>query len=174
MSDASLEVLLDDFESKDKWEVAGEAADRTHVMTFKEGAPSKRPGVYADGVAGADVKAVALLVRAATDKTEIELRAKPGRAFTITGEAEGLDLWVRSPHAALRVSAQLTAADGEAQELLLGLLTADRDWHRVGAALAEPISGVTLHGLKIQVMDVIKREGELMILLDDLTVRTKG
>ncbi|QLY29678.1 hypothetical protein H0264_31290 [Nocardia huaxiensis] len=170
----SVEVLLDDFENKDKWEVAGEAATHTHVTTFKEGAPTKEPGVYADGVAGEDVRALALLVRKATDRTEIELAAKPGQAFTVKGDTTGLDLWVRSPHAAIQVSAQLQGEDGTQQEVQLGKLTADRDWHRAGTALPQPLSNATLTGLKIRVTEVVKHEGEVMILLDDLTVRTAG
>ncbi|MFI9508222.1 hypothetical protein [Nocardia sp. NPDC052566] len=168
MSDASAEVLLDDFEKKDRWELAGAGADRTHITTFAEGAPSKPLGVYPDGAAGADYRALVLLVRSAADDLEVELVAKPGRSITVPGQLSALNLWVRSPHAAIRVSATL----GDDRTLLLGKVSADGEWQRVTHTAGTPIANATLVGLKVHLTDVVKHEGEVMILLDDLTAHT--
>ncbi|WP_431956584.1 hypothetical protein [Nocardia lijiangensis] len=171
MSDASVEVLLDDFENKDKWDLAGDGASLTHLTTFAEGAPSKTPGVYADGAAGADHRALVLLVRAATPDIEVELVAKPGQSFSIAGRLAVVNLWVRSPHASIQVSARLGSDEGE-RELALGVITAGSEWQRLGHEPAEAIADAELLALKIRLTEVVKREGEVMILLDDLTART--
>ncbi|WP_431969517.1 hypothetical protein [Nocardia sp. bgisy134] len=171
MSDASVEVLLDDFENKDKWDLAGDGASKTHLTTFAEGAPSKTPGVYADGVAGADQRALVLLVRGASADLEIELVAKPGQSFSIAGKLAILNLWVRSPHASIRVSARLGGDQGET-EPVLGAVAAGAEWQRLGHEPADAIADAEVLGLKIRLTEVVKREGEVMILLDDLTART--
>ncbi|WP_040783327.1 hypothetical protein [Nocardia pneumoniae] len=171
MSDASVEVLLDDFENKDKWELAGDGAARTHLTTFAEGAPSKTPGVYADGVAGADYRALVLLIRSATDDLEVDLVAKPGQLSSIAGRLAAVHLWVRSPHASIGVSARISTEQGE-RELALGNVSADGEWQRLGYEPADPIADAKLLALKIRLTEVVKREGEVMILLDDLTART--
>ncbi|BDT99809.1 MULTISPECIES: hypothetical protein [Nocardia] len=171
MSDASVEVLLDDFESKDRWELAGTGADRTHLTTFAEGAPSKRPGVYADGVAGADYRALVLLVRSATDDLEVDLVAKPGRALSIPGRLAALNLWVRSPHASIRVSARLRGAGGGERELVLGSVPATGEWRRLEQEPADPVDDGEIVAVTIRLTQVVKQEGEVMILLDDLTAR---
>ncbi|MGV9616148.1 hypothetical protein [Nocardia xishanensis] len=171
MSDASVEVLLDDFENKDKWDLAGNGASKTHLTTFAEGAPSKTPGVYADGVAGADQRALVLLVREATADLEVELQAKPGQSFSIAGKLAVLHLWVRSPHASIRVSARLSSDQGET-ELVLGAVTATGEWRRLEHEPADVIADAEILGLKIRLTEVVKREGEVMILLDDLTAQT--
>jgi hypothetical protein len=38
--------------------------------------------------------------------------AEPGQAFSIAGRLTALRLWVRSPHASIRVSARLRGAGG--------------------------------------------------------------
>lgn len=172
MSDASVEVLLDDFENKDRWDVADAKAGQTHITTFAEGAPSKSPGIYADGAAGADHRALALLVRAAADEQDIELVARPGRSCTVPGELTTLNLWVRSPHASIRVFARVGGDAQDDRELLLGKVTANGEWQRLHHDVTDPIPGAEVRGLRITLMDVIKREGEVMILLDDLTART--
>ncbi|MCC3330831.1 hypothetical protein [Nocardia abscessus] len=172
MSDASVEVLLDDFEDKDNWEVAGGGADRTHLTTFAEGAPSKRPGVYADGVAGADHRALVLLIRSAADDLAVDLVAKPGQSFSIAGRLAALNLWVRSPHASIQVSARLHSAGQGERELVLGDISATGEWQRLEHELAETCDDSDLVALTIRLTQVVKREGEVMILLDDLTVRT--
>ncbi|MEU2037054.1 hypothetical protein [Nocardia niwae] len=174
MSDASVEVLLDDFESKDRWELAGAGADRAHLTTFAEGAPSKRPGVYADGVAGADYRALVVLVRSATDELEVDLVAKPGRTLSIAGRLAALNLWVRSPHASIRVSARLRGAGQAERELVVGLVSATGEWRRLEHEPAEPVVDGELVAVTIRLTQVVKREGEVMILLDDLTARTTG
>ncbi|MCP2280696.1 hypothetical protein APR09_006305 [Nocardia amikacinitolerans] len=171
MSDASVEVLLDDFENKDKWELVGNGAGRTHLTTFAEGAPSKTPGVYADGVAGEDHRALVLLVKSAENDLEVELVAKPGQSFSIAGLLAVVNLWVRSPHASIRVSARLGGEQGE-RELVLGDITAGPDWQHLGHEPADAIADADLLALKIRLTDVVKREGEVMVLLDDLTART--
>ncbi|MBF6168800.1 hypothetical protein IU486_29265 [Streptomyces gardneri] len=172
MSDASVEVLLDDFENKDKWEVAAAGADRTHLTTFAEGAPGKRPGVYPDGVAGADYRALVLLIRSATDDLEVELDVRPGQSFSIAGRLEALSLWVRSPHASIRVSARLRGASRDERELDLGDIAANGEWRPLTRELADPMDDADLIALTIRLTQVVKREGEVMILLDDLTART--
>ncbi|WP_454197263.1 hypothetical protein [Nocardia sp. Marseille-Q1738] len=171
MSDASVEVLLDDFENKDKWELAGEGANRAHLTTFAEGAPSKTPGIYADGVAGADYRALVLLIRSATDDLEVDLVAKPGQLSSIAGRFAAVHLWVRSPHASIRVSARLSTEQGE-RELVLGSISASGEWQRLEHEPADPIADAELIALKIRLTEVVRREGEVMILLDDLTART--
>ncbi|MEU2032334.1 hypothetical protein [Nocardia amamiensis] len=171
MSDASVEVLLDDFENKDKWELAGDGAKRTHLTTFAEGAPSKTPGIYADGAAGADHRALVLLIRSATDNLEIDLVAKPGQLSSIAGRLAAVHLWVRSPHASIRVSARLGTEQDE-RELLLGNVSASGEWQRLGLEPTDPIADAELLALTIQLTEVVKQEGEVMILLDDLTART--
>ncbi|RDI41763.1 hypothetical protein [Nocardia mexicana] len=166
MSDASTEVLLDDFENKGRWELGGDGASKTHLTTFAEGAPGKRPGVYADGAAGADHRALVLLIRSATEDLEVDLVAKPGRGFAVPGKLGALNLWVRSPHASIEISADLGE---EARDLLLGTVSADGEWQRVQGRPGDPIAEAALLGLQIRLTEVIKREGEVMILLDDLT-----
>ncbi|MBB5918911.1 hypothetical protein BJY24_007823 [Nocardia transvalensis] len=172
MSDASVEVLLDDFEDKAKWEVGGAGADRTHLTTFAEGAPAKDPGVYADGAAGDDHRALVLLVRSADDDLEIDLTVEPGRELPIPGQLETVNLWVRSPHASIDVFALLTE-NGQARDLLLGTVSAQGEWQRVRGRLAAPITGAELLGLRVRLTEVVKRAGEVMILLDDLTAGTR-
>ncbi|MGQ4618744.1 hypothetical protein [Nocardia sp. R7R-8] len=174
MSDASVEVLLDDFESKDKWEVAGAGADRTHLTTFAEGAPGKRPGVFADGVAGADYRALVLLVRSAIDDLEVDLVPKPGQVFAIAGRLAALNLWVRSPHASILVSARLRSAGRDERELVLGSVSATGEWQHLHHEPADPVDDSELVALTIRLTQVVKREGEVMILLDDLTARASA
>ncbi|MBH0774799.1 hypothetical protein [Nocardia bovistercoris] len=171
MSEASIEVLLDDFETKENWNITGPDADRTHITTFAEGAPSKTPGVYADGAAGADHRAVALLVREAAADLEIELAPSAGKSFDIPGRLEALRLWIRSPHASVDVFARV-GAGADARELPMGRLAASGEWRRAGHELAESLTDATVVGLRIRLTEVIKRAGEVMILLDDLTART--
>lgn len=172
MSDASNEVLLDDFENTEKWELAGAGAQQTHVTTFAEGAPAKELGVYADGRRGDDHRAVALLVRNPADGLEVELVAKTDQTFAIAGELAELNLFVRTPHAAIWVYAQLGGPGQDVREELLGRVNADAEWQRVGVKLGEPIKDAALLGLKIRLVEVVKLAGEVMILLDDLTVRS--
>ncbi|ONM50032.1 hypothetical protein [Nocardia donostiensis] len=172
MANASVEVLLDDFENKDRWEVAGNGAGRTHLTTFAEGAPSKRPGVYADGVAGADYRALVLLIRSAADELEIELVAKAGNTFAISGRVAAVRLWVRSPHASIRVSAHVRETVGGERELTLGSISAHSEWKQLECRLSEPVNDVALLALTVRLTEVCKREGEVMILLDDLTALT--
>ncbi|WP_187684700.1 hypothetical protein [Nocardia wallacei] len=171
MSDASVEVLLDDFEDKGKWEIAGDGASRTHLTTFAEGAPAKRPGVYSDGAAGADHRALVLLVRSAAEGVEVELVAKPGRALSISGQLEAVNLWVRTPHASIDVYARIAAA-GESRDLLLGNVSAQAEWQRVQHRAETAVTGAELLGLRVRLTEVVKRQGEVMILLDDLTAQT--
>ncbi|MGW4366344.1 hypothetical protein ACWEKT_11925 [Nocardia takedensis] len=171
MSDASVEVLLDDFESKNNWDLAGPGADRTHITTFVEGAPSKNPGKYADGAAGADHRAVALLVRAAAEGLDIELTPKPGKSFEIPGLLGGLNLWIRSPHAALHVYARVGTAEDPA-EVLLGRVSAGAEWQRAEHVLTAPLTDAAVLGLRLRLTEIVKRSGEVMILLDDLTAST--
>ncbi|MEV0706978.1 hypothetical protein [Nocardia aurea] len=172
MADTSVEVLLEDFENKDNWDLGGPGAGQTHITTFAEGAPSKEPGVYANGAAGADYRAVALLVKSAAEGLDIELNPKPGSAFTVPGQLEELNLWVRSPHASIRVFARV-GVGAEEQELSLGRITANGEWQRAGHELPDPAADVAILGLRIRLAEVIKRAGEVMILLDDLTARTR-
>lgn len=174
MSDEPFEVLLDDFEKKDEWEVSGAGAARTHLTTFMEGAPNKEPGVYADGVAGRDIRALVLLVRSATDDFEVELVRAAGADYPIAGELAAVNLWIRSPHAALSVYAHLRDAAGQTRELLLGKVSCDPEWKRIGAQPADPITDATLTGFTIRLTEVVKTSGEVMILLDDLTARTRS
>ncbi|WP_067572064.1 hypothetical protein [Nocardia acidivorans] len=166
------EVLLDDFEDTEKWELAGAGANKAHVTTFAEGAPIKDPGVYGDGVPGADRRALALLVRGAAEGHEIELVARAGQAFALPGEVSGLDLYVRSPHAAIWVYGFIAGAGQDSAEVLLGRVAAKGEWQRIGAELIEVLTGAELLGLKIRLVEVVKEAGEVMILLDDLTVRS--
>ncbi|NNH74957.1 hypothetical protein HLB23_34775 [Nocardia uniformis] len=174
MSDASVEVLLDDFENKSKWELVGVAARRAHLTTFVEGAPSKGLASFADGAMGRDIRALVVLIRKAADDLVVELASKPKPAFTVAGRLETLRLWVRSPHAAIRVYARLESEASGYQEVLLAKVPTGALWQHSEYQLDEPITDATLLGLKIRLMDVVKREGEVMILLDDLTVRTAG
>ncbi|WP_280370025.1 hypothetical protein [Nocardia wallacei] len=171
MSDASVEMLLDDFEDKGKWEITGDGASRTHLTTFAEGAPAKRPGVYSDGAAGADHRALVLLVRSATDGLEVELVAKPGRTLAIAGQLDAVNLWVRSPHASIDVYARIGVAE-ESRDLLLGNVSAHGEWQRVQHRAESAITGAELLGLRVRLTEVVKRQGEVMILLDDLTAHT--
>lgn len=172
MSDASVEVLLDDFEDKSKWELCGVGAGRAHLTTFVEGAPSKELATFADGVEGRDHRALVLLIRKAADDFVVEMASKPKPAFAIAGQLKSLKLWVRSPHAAIRVYARLESASVGFQEVLVGKIPTSAEWQHAEFELDEPVADATLLGLKIRLMDVVKREGEVMILLDDLTVRT--
>ncbi|WP_157555375.1 hypothetical protein [Nocardia crassostreae] len=172
MSDASSKVLLDDFENKDNWEVAGAGADRTHLTTFAEGAPGKELAAFASGETGRDHRALVLLIRQASDDLEVELVAKSGETFSIAGQLAALNLWVRSPHASIRVYARL-GNTAEEHELLIGKVTVGGDWQHVEHAVGEDIKDARLLGLKTRLVDVVKTQGEVMILLDDLTARTK-
>lgn len=163
------EVLLDDFENTGRWTLGGDGAGRTHLTTFAEGAPSKRPGVYADGRPGEDRRALVLLVRDAADDLEIELVARPDPAFAPSGEVSAVGVYVRSPHAAIRVHAELAGADGESRELLLGKVPVSGEWQRITHELEQPLAGAQLRGLRVRLVDVVRRAGEVMILLDDLT-----
>jgi len=167
MPDASTEVLLDDFENKDDWEIAGPGAPQTHLTTFVEGAPAKRPAVHADGRRGADHRAVVLLIRSATTDFEVELAPRAGRSLTLPDTTGELRLWVRSPHAGLRVWADL--ADGE---VALGSTAATGEWTRLHHRFAEPIAATALRGLRLELDVVTEHAGEVMILLDDLTALT--
>lgn len=171
MSEASTEVLLDDFENKDNWELAGPGAERTHLTTFAEGAPWKRPGVYADGAAGADHRAVVLLIRSATEGFAVELAARADRPITVAGPMTALCLWVRSPHASLTVGARLRHG-GADTEVDLGRVTAAGEWTRLEFRPAEPLADVELRAVTIRLDEVVKRAGEVMILFDDLTAAT--
>ncbi|GAB4584708.1 hypothetical protein [Nocardia sp. IFM 10818] len=171
MSDASSEVLLDDFENKDNWAVAGTGADRTHLTTFAEGAPGKQQASFASGETGRDYRALVLLIRQAADDLEVELVAKSGETFSIAGQLADIKLWVRSPHASIRVYARLGNTADE-HELLIGKVTVGGEWQHVEHAVRDTIEDARLLGLKIRLLDVVKTQGEVMILLDDLTVRT--
>ncbi|WP_040834653.1 hypothetical protein [Nocardia brevicatena] len=172
MSDASVEVLLDDFEKKDDWELTGVGAQKTHLTTFAEGAPSKRPGVYADGVKGADHRALVLLIRSAAAGFEVELVRRAGREFSIAGRSSGLNLWVRTPHAELEVSARLRDGGGETRDLVLGTVPVDSEWRRLEHEVSEPFTDAELLGLRIRLGAVVERPGEVMVLLDDLSAFT--
>ncbi|MGV9415839.1 hypothetical protein ACWDOP_38585 [Nocardia sp. NPDC003693] len=174
MSDASNEVLLDDFEDTGKWELAGAGAAQTHVTTFAEGAPVKEPGVYASGERGEDHRALALLISKAVDGLEVDLVAKAGQSFTIAGTLSELNLYVRSPHAAIWVYARLGGAGQEPREELLGRTNTSPEWQRAGIKLHPPIKDAELLGLRIRLVEVVKTAGEVMILLDDLTVRSES
>lgn len=174
MSDTSDDVLLDDFEDIGKWDVTGLGARQTHITTFAEGAPAKDLGVYADGVRGADYRALALLVRDAVEGLEIELLAKTGQIFALGGRVAALNLYVRSPHASIWVYAQLGSTGQESRQVLLGQVTAGGEWQRIGEVLDEPIVDAELLGLRIRLVEVVKPAGEVMILLDDLTVRSSA
>ncbi|MFI6866975.1 hypothetical protein [Nocardia sp. NPDC050406] len=168
----SVEVLLDDFEDKDKWELAGAGAELTHLTTFVEGAPTKELAAYADGVAGRDYRALVLLIRKAVDDFEVELAAKPGHSFAIAGRLAAVKLWVRSPHAAIRIYARLEDAAHGVREILFAKVPTSAEWQHATYELDEPITEATLLGMKIRLVDVVKHEGEVMVLLDDLTVST--
>ncbi|MFF2551609.1 hypothetical protein ACFVUS_11460 [Nocardia sp. NPDC058058] len=168
------EVLLDDFEDTGKWELAGAGASKAHITTFAEGAPVKDPGVYADGERGEDHRALAVLVRGAADGHEIELVAKAGQVFALPGEVSGLDLYVRSPHASIEVSGFVAAAGQDSVEVLLGRIAATPEWQRIGEKLPAALTGAELLGIKIRLTEVVKSAGEVMILLDDLTVRSSA
>ncbi|WP_067812871.1 hypothetical protein [Nocardia inohanensis] len=167
-------MLLDDFENKDNWEIAGTGAARTHLTTFMEGAPNKEPGVYADGVAGRDIRALVLLVRSATDEFEVELVRKPDAAFPIAGDLAAVNLWIRSPHAALLVHAHLRDAAGASRDVLLGKVSGEPEWKQLEAELPDPVTDAVLTGFTIRITEVVKTQGEVMILLDDLTARTRS
>ncbi|MGW0246491.1 hypothetical protein ACWDYH_07600 [Nocardia goodfellowii] len=173
MSETSVEVLLDDFENKDNWDVAGAGADRSHLTTFAEGAPNKELRAYVDGRAGADHRALVLLIKSAADDLEVDLVTKSGESFAVPGHLEALNLWVRSPHASIRLFASLGSADGSIREVQLGKVTASAEWQHVKHQLDTPVDSAVLKGLKIRLMAVTKQTGELMILLDDLTARTQ-
>lgn len=167
MPDASTEVLLDDFENRDDWELRGGGAERTHLTTFVEGAPAKRPGVFADGERGADHRAVVLLIRSATEGFEVELAPRAPRSRELPAGTRELRLWIRSPHSALRVDAVLAGS-----EVPLGSTTAVGEWIRLTHRFEEPIPATELRALRIRLDVVTKQAGEVMILLDDLTVVT--
>lgn len=169
MSETSDEVLLDDFENRENWELAGPGADRTHLTTFAEGAPSKRPGIYADGGRGADHRALVLLIRSAVSDFEVELRSRAGREFVIPGRCAGVNLWMRTPHAALRAWAILRDDTGEVHDLPLGELPVDSEWQRFESPLSAPLTDPLLLGLRVRLGAVVQRAGEVMVLLDDLT-----
>ena len=172
MADASVEVLLDDFEKKGNWDVAGAGASQSHLTTFAEGAPAKEFLAYADGRAGEDHRALVLLIKSAVDDLEVDLITKSSESFAIPGQLTALNLWVRSPHASIRLFAALGGADGATRDVLLGKVTASPEWQQVKHQLDTPIDGAKLLGLKVRLMAVTKQTGELMILLDDLTART--
>ncbi|WP_040795554.1 hypothetical protein [Nocardia higoensis] len=167
MPDASTEVLLDDFENRDDWEIRGPGAEQTHLTTFVEGAPAKRPGIYADGERGADHRAVVLLIRSAAAGFEVELAPRAGRSRALPDGTSELRLWIRSPHADLRVWAVL--ADGEVP---LGSTPATGEWIRLHHDFDGPIAATALRALRVRLDAVTKQAGEVMILLDDLTVVT--
>ncbi|MCP9624036.1 hypothetical protein NMK54_28225 [Nocardia otitidiscaviarum] len=171
MSEASVEVLLDDFEDKGNWELGGAGAERTHLTTFAEGAPNKEVASFADGAAGRDYRALVLLIRRAADDFEVDLVAKAGRPFTIAGELTALRLWVRSPHAAIRVHARLESEQGSAQAQF-GTVPAGGEWQHVELEVPQPMTDASLVGLRVRLMHVVKQQGEVMILLDDLTATT--
>ncbi|MFB8006681.1 hypothetical protein [Nocardia sp. NPDC056000] len=168
------EVLLDDFEDTGKWELAGAGASKAHITTFAEGAPVKDPLAYPDGVRGEDHRALAVLVRGAADGHEIELVAKADRAVALPGEVSGVDLYVRSPHASIEVSGFIAGAGQDSVEILLGRIAVAPEWQRIGEELREALTGAELLGLKIRLVEVVKQAGEVMILLDDLTVRSSS
>ncbi|WP_040790297.1 hypothetical protein [Nocardia paucivorans] len=174
MSDTSVEVLLDDFEKKDDWDLIGAGADTTHLTTFVEGAPNKRPGVYADGGKGADHRALVLLIRSAAAGFEVELVRRPGHEFSVTGRVSGVSLWVRTPHAALEIAARLRDGSGETRDVVLGTAPIDGEWRRLEHEVGEPFTDAELLGLRIRLEDVVERPGEVMILLDDLSALTTG
>ncbi|MEV0251553.1 hypothetical protein AB0H76_33545 [Nocardia sp. NPDC050712] len=174
MSETSNEVLLDDFENKDNWDVAGPGAGRSHLTTFAEGAPAKELRDYADGRPRADHRALVLLIKSAVDDLEVDLVTKSGESFAVPGQLEALNLWVRSPHASIRLFASLGSTDGSTRDVQLGKVTASAEWQHVQHQLDTPVDGANLLGLKIRLMAVTKETGELMILLDDLTARTRN
>ncbi|WP_067649817.1 hypothetical protein [Nocardia harenae] len=166
------EVLLDDFENTARWTPAGAGAARTHLTTFAEGAPDKQPVGYADGRRGADRRALVLLVRDAENDLDIELEARPDPAFAPSGEVSAVGVYVRSPHAEIRVSADLVTADGARCEVPLGRVPAAGDWCRIGHEPVQPLVGAEVRALRVRLVEVVPRAGEVMILLDDLTART--
>lgn len=168
------EVLLDDFENTARWALAGAGAGRTHLTTFAEGAPSKPPVDYADGSRGADRRALVLLVREAANDLEIELEAQPDPTFALTGAVTAVGVYVRSPHAEIRVSADLVTADGARCEVPLGLVPAGGEWRRIEHEPVQPLAGAEVRALRVRLVAVLPRAGEVMILLDDLTARTAG
>ncbi|MFC8048057.1 hypothetical protein [Nocardia sp. NPDC057353] len=168
------EVLLDDFETTVRWTVSGAGAGRTHLTTFAEGAPSKPPVDYADGSRGADRRALVLLVRDAANDLEIELAAQPDPAFALSGAVSAVGVYVRSPHAGIRVSVDLVTADGARCEVPLGLVPATGEWQRIEHEPVQPLAGAEVRGLRVRLVEVVPRAGEVMILLDDLTARTTG
>lgn len=167
MPDASTEVLLDDFENKGDWEITGPDAAQTHLTTFVEGAPAKRPGVHADGSRGADHRAVVLLIRSATADLQVRLARRAGRSLPVPAATSELRLWVRSPHAALRVWAELDEGD-----VALGSVAAVGEWIRLHHRFTEPVAATDLRALRIELAAVTDHAGEVMILLDDLTALT--
>ncbi|WP_282777576.1 MULTISPECIES: hypothetical protein [unclassified Nocardia] len=170
MSEASVEVLLDDFEDKGNWELGGAGAERTHLTTFAEGAPNKELASFADGAAGRDYRALVLLIRRAADDFEVDLVARAGRPFTIAGELTALRLWVRSPHAAIRVDARLESVQGAARAQFTNV-PASGEWQHVELEVP-PMTDASLTGLRVRLVHVVKQQGEVMILLDDLTATT--
>ncbi|MFC8526211.1 hypothetical protein [Nocardia sp. NPDC057227] len=166
------EVLLDDFENTARWTLAGPGAGRTHLTTFAEGAPDKRPVDYADGRRGADRRALVLLVRDAENELEIELAARPDPAFAPSGVVSAVGVYVRSPHAEIRISADLVTADGARCEVPLGRVPASGEWQRIGHEPVQPLAGAEVRALRVRLVEVVPRAGEVMILLDDLTART--
>ncbi|MBF6357890.1 hypothetical protein IU449_25665 [Nocardia higoensis] len=167
MPDTSTEVLLDDFEHRDDWAIVGSGATQTHLTTFVEGAPAKRPGVYADGERGADHRAVVLLIRSATEGFEVELAPRAEHSRSLPAATSELRLWIRSPHADVRVWADL--AEGAVP---LGSTSAAGEWIRLHHRFATPIAATELRALRIRLDVVTKQAGEVMILLDDLTALT--
>ncbi|MGW4326235.1 hypothetical protein ACWEKR_10130 [Nocardia sp. NPDC004573] len=83
-----------------------------------------------------------------------------------------LNLWVRSPHASIRVSARLRGTGQGERELVLGSVPATGEWQRLQHEPADPVDDGEVVALTIRLAQVVKHEGEVMILLDDLTAHT--
>jgi hypothetical protein len=58
--------------------------------------------------------------------------------------------------------------------LILGSVSAAGEWQRLEHEPADPVDDSDLLALTIRLGEVVKREGEVMILLDDLTATTTG
>ncbi|MBF6465727.1 hypothetical protein IU427_11150 [Nocardia beijingensis] len=98
-------------------------------------------------------------MRSATDDLEVDLVAKPGRALPIPGRLAALSLWVRSPHASIRVSARLRGTGQSERELVLGSVPAIGEWRRLRHEPADPVDDGEVVALTIRLTQVVKQEG---------------
>jgi hypothetical protein len=70
------------------------------------------------------------------------------------------------------VSARLRGTGHGERELILGGVSAAGEWQRLEHEPGDPVDDSDLVALTIRLGEVVKREGEVMILLDDLTATT--